>query len=86
MAIGEPPHDPGSCGQPRELQWVNWRDAFFFGGVILAVSTMPFLRKIADPVSIAIIGSGIPVVSLFIGYLMGSEVLARAKSSSSPSL
>ncbi|MEC8850367.1 MAG: DMT family transporter, partial [Pseudomonadota bacterium] len=68
-------------GRARELQWVNWRDAFFFGGVILAVSTTLLVtaQDYADPVSIAIISSGIPVVSLFIGYLMGSEGLSARK-------
>lgn len=68
-------------GRGKELRQVRWRDAFLFGGCLLSLSTTCLIlaQNYADPTSVAIISTGIPVISLFIGYLAGSEDLSSRK-------
>ena len=68
-------------GRGKELLQVSWRDAFLFGGCLLSLSTTCLItaQNYADPTSVAIISTGVPVVSLFIGYLAGSEDLGTRK-------
>ena len=71
----------GISGRGKELLQVSWRDAFLFGGCLLSLSTTCLItaQNYADPTSVAIISTGVPVVSLFIGYLAGSEDLGTRK-------
>lgn len=69
-----------ATGRAGALAGVPWRDVFLVGGFGLGLATLSLItgQAYADAVTVAIIGTGIPLVAALMGYLAGDEVLRPA--------
>lgn len=62
-------------GRLGELKIVNWRDALMIGGGFLGSATIGIViaQDLADPVTVVIITTGMPLVSAIIGRFTAAE-------------